>query len=130
GPAIRATSWRTTSRRTWSKARTGLGPSISPFLDGFQAALSLRVVRRDLQRVLVAALRARGEPFHLVQVAERDEGVDFVRIERQGALKTLRRVAAPFRIAFLAGAEKQPGVGVIGDELDRLFEQHDGAVIV
>src|SRR5258708_23459940 len=84
----------------------------------------------DLQRILVAALRAGGQAFAAVKVAEGDEGVDGIWIEREGALKAFGGVAAPFRIALLARAQKVPGLGVIRLVRDGLFEQDDGAVVI
>src|SRR3954452_21341127 len=84
----------------------------------------------DLQHILIATLRARDQPLGAIEIAEGDEDLDGVRIKRQRALKTLRRIAAPLRIPFLAGSEEVPGLRVIRSEIDGLFEQHDRAVII
>src|SRR4051794_7260288 len=84
----------------------------------------------DLQHILVATLRARDQTLRSIKIAEGDEDLDRIRIERQRALKTLRGIAAPLRIPFLAGSEEVPGLRVIRSKIDGLFEQHDRAVIV
>src|ERR1043165_6051072 len=95
-----------------------------------QPSLRLLVLGRDLQHVLVAALRARRQALAAIEIAEGDEGVDEIRIDRQRALVALRRLAVPLRVALLARAEEVPRLRVIGGELHRLLEQHDRAVIV
>src|SRR4051794_23112914 len=93
-----------------------------------QPALRLRVIRIHAEDILVAGLRARDHPFHFVQIAERDQYIHVLGIDRQRFLRTLRGIAAPFRIALLTRSEEVPGGGVVGRELHGLFEQHDRAI--